>query len=240
MFELPFDLPCPTDAVSPVKQPSIFFGSFEFTEPIMVFTDLIVAAICFYAFYKLRVYDSSKVKFYFRTYFIGMGIATVLGGVLGHGMMMYVPFEFKLPGWLLSMVSIAVLERACIEVARVHIRKRIGIFFSWLNIIELITFMTISFGTLCFFYVEVHSAYGLLIIVFSFSLFVYLRTRNEGSRLMMIGVGAGTIAATVYTLEVIISPWFTHIDLGHIFMSVATIYFYLGGRKLLEIQSETA
>ena len=56
---------------------------------------------------------------------------------------------------------------------------------------------------------------------------------------MMYGVGAATLAATVYSLEVIISPWFTHIDFGHIFMSIATVYFYLGSDKLLASEATT-
>src|SRR5690606_39334043 len=65
----------------------LFLGSFELAEPIMVLTDLVVAAICFYAFYKLgRTGVASKIRLYLRIYFIGMGLATTFGGIVGHGL----------------------------------------------------------------------------------------------------------------------------------------------------------
>ena len=233
-----FCLPCPTETYSPVKQPSWFFGSLEISEPIMVLTDLLVAAICFYAFAKLRhVQGNQRIKLYLRIYFMGMGMATVLGGVVGHGLIHYLSLEYKLPGWFLSMLSIAVLERACIEVARPHINKRLGQFFAWLNIVELITFVTISYTTLCFFYVEVHSAYGLLIVVTGFSLLVYLKTKHPGSKMMLYGVACAIVAAIAYSFIISIDVWFTHIDLGHVLMAAATVFFYKGARHLIQIDS---
>ena len=227
-----FDLPCPTEATADsIVQPPLIIGSFVLNEPVMVITDLMVSAVCFYAWYKLRqIPTKSTARNFLLIYFFSMGLATTIGGIVGHGLMHYLSFSYKLPGWFTSMISIAVLERACIEIAKPHIRSKIGTFFTYLNIVELLTFMTISFGTLCFFYVEVHSSYGLLVVTLGFSYFVFRRTGNEGSKNFLYGVATAAVAAIVYTMEWSISIWFTYTDLGHVIMCLATWYFYKGSR----------
>ena len=54
----------------------------------------------------------SQVQGLFKYYFLSMSLATFLGGVLGHALLHYVPFYLKLPGWITSMLSVALLERA--------------------------------------------------------------------------------------------------------------------------------
>lgn len=55
-----------------------------------------------------------------------MGIATMVGGVIGHGLLYAYSFAWKLPGWLTSMFSIALIERASIEQARKQISPKLG------------------------------------------------------------------------------------------------------------------
>ena len=117
-------------------QPSIELFGILIDEPVTTFTDLIVSAVCFYAFYKLlKIPVRNKTHTYLKYYFLGMALATAIGGLIGHGFIYIFSFAWKLPGWLVSMVSIALLERAVIEYARKLIKPAIGRFFAWLNII---------------------------------------------------------------------------------------------------------
>jgi len=162
-----------------------------------------------------------------------MGMATLIGGLFGHGFLYLFSFGWKLPGWLTSMFSIALLERASILFARPLIKPKVGAFFSYMNIVELITFVIITFTTLNFFFVEVHAAYGLMVIVTSFNLTVYLKTKSEASKLFLLAVAISAISAVIFMNELGISIWFNHYDISHILMSISAFIFYKGSHKMI-------
>ncbi len=203
-------------------------------EPITTITDLIVSAVCFYAFYQLnKIKLKNNVHWNLKYYFLTMGLATLIGGVIGHGFLYLFSFAWKLPGWLTSMFSIALLERASILFAKPLVKPKIGNFFAWMNLIELTTFIVITFSTLNFFFVEVHSAYGLLIIVTSFNTVAFLKTKTEASKLFLIAVGISAFSALIFINEWGISKWFNHFDISHILMSCSAFVFYKGSLKMI-------
>lgn len=210
-------------------QPSIWIGGLRIDEPVTMLTDLLVSAVCLYAFYQLqRSSSTSKVILFIKYYFLGMAVATAIGGIIGHGFLYAFSFAWKLPGWLTSMFSIALIERAVIEKAKPIISKNLGKFFTWLNIIELSLFVVFTFSTLNFLFVEIHSAYGLLIVVASFSVFTYWKTKNKGSKNFIIGVAFCAISALFFMNEWSIHTWFNYLDVSHVFMTIAALFFYKG------------
>jgi hypothetical protein len=218
-----------------LPQPSVEYLGIRIDEPVTTFTDLIVSAVCFYAFFQLhKISLKNKVHWNLKYYFLSMAMATLIGGVIGHGFLYLFSFAWKLPGWLTSMFSIALLERASILYAKPLIKPKIGNFFAWMNIIELSTFVIVTFTTLNFFFVEVHSAYGLLVIVTSFNFVVYRKRKSEASKLFLIAVGISAISALIFMNEIGISKWFNHYDISHILMSISAFVFYKGSLKMIE------
>ncbi|MEQ8364849.1 MAG: hypothetical protein RH948_18385 [Cyclobacteriaceae bacterium] len=216
-----------------MSQPSITVFNIRIDEPVNMFTDLIVSAVCLIAYYKLTKKQlPGKTQLYFRWYFLLMGLATLFGGVIGHGFLYAFSFAWKLPGWIISMFSIALIERSSIEHARPLISPKVGKGFLILNIIELLTVMTITIYTLNFQWVEFHSGYGLLAVVLTFHGFTYLKTRDKGSGTIIIGVGIASIAALIFMNEISPSIWFNHIDLSHVIMAVAAQVFCKGALQL--------
>lgn len=214
------------------SQPSIFPLGIRIDEPMTTFTDLWVAAACFYAFWRMiPLAKDSKVHFYLKWYFFTMGLATTLGGLVGHGFLYLFSFAWKLPGWLTSMFSIALIERAVIEKMSEVIPDKWKKRLSWINIAELTLFIILTFSTLNFFWVEAHSAYGLLIIVSSFSWYTWRQTGNEGSKLFLYGVGWAAISALFFMNEWALHTWFNHLDISHTFMTIAVITFYRGAKR---------
>ena len=215
-----------------VKTSIEVFG-FTIMEPVTVVTDFLVSCVCFYAYRKLAVandgFSSSRLLKY---YFLLLAMGTFYGGLIGHGLQHLVTFTWKLPGWLISMASVALIERAAILHARPLLKPAVGNFFSILNIIEFISLVVIVLLTLDFFYVEAHAAYGLLVIVFSFELFIFIKTKSKGSLMMLAAVGVSTMAATVHLSKFILHDWFNHLDLGHVLMAIAAYLFYLGAARI--------
>ena len=215
-------------------QPSIELFGLVIHEPVTALTDVMVAVICFIAYLKLnKLSTRSNIQLLFKYYFLTMSLATFLGGVLGHALLEYVPFEFKLPGWVVSMLSVALLERAVIQYARNWTKPNIGAFFAKLNIIELLTFLILSLATLNFQFVLVHAAYGMAIVVAGFAGFVYIKEKSIGSKQILQAVLVSAIGAAFFVFQIGIDKWFNHVDISHVFMMIATVLYYKGARNLI-------
>lgn len=218
----------------PYSQPSIELLGIRIDEPVTVLTDLLITAACVFAFYRLhRLPVKGKLPAFFKYFFLTMGIACAVGGIIGHGFLYLFSFAWKVPGWIISMVSIALIERAAIFYARPLTGERLGRIFGRVNIIELVAFMIISLVTLNFFYVQAHAGYGLVVVVTSFCAYVYYHTRDAGSAWMLGGVGVSAIASLVYMNQWGIGPWFNHFDISHVFMAMATLLMYRGAHLML-------
>ncbi len=217
------------------EQPSIFPFGIRIDEPVTTATDILVGVTCLVCAWKLRpLYNGSRMHRQILLYFVLMGIATLLGGIIGHGFLYALGFFWKLPGWLLSMIAVNLLERVMIHFSATELSPRMLRFFSIFNIIELLAFMALAFGTLDFLYVQIHSTYGFLVVVFSFCVYNYRKNHYpEVMKDMMIGVGWIFVCAVVFVGRVSISKWFNHADLAHLFMFIGAIYFYRGSRGLM-------
>lgn len=212
---------------------SIDLFGIQVMEPVTAATDLLVSFVCLYGYSQLhKKGSSSSTVRLFKYYFLTMAFATLYGGIIGHAFLYLLSFGWKVPGWLISMASVALIERAAISHAQPLLKPGIGKFFAAMNIVELLTLTAIVLFTLNFFFVEAHAAYGLLVVVFSFELFVYSKTKGEGSKLLLIAVAVSAIAATIHLTQLTINPWFNHLDFSHVVMAVAAYLFYQGANKL--------
>ncbi len=217
-----------------LEQPSIELFGLVIHTPVTAITDVFVAIICLVAYFKLnKIPSRGKVHQFFKYYFLTMSMATFLGGVLGHGLMHYLPFGWKIPAWITSMFSVAFLERAVIEHSRKYVSKRLGLFFAWLNIIELVTFMVLALVFLEFRFVLVHAGYGMAIVVTGFTAYIYFKEKSLGSKQILFAVLLCAIGAAFFLAEFGFSIWFNHYDISHVFMMAASVYYYKGSRALI-------
>jgi hypothetical protein len=219
------------------RQPSIEIAGIRVDEPMTMLTDLLVSAVCLYAFVKLSKSGlPGRTQLYFRLYFLLMGIATFLGGVIGHGFLYMLSFPWKLPGWTVSMLAVAMIERASIEHAKQWIKPGVATFFMILNLVELATIMTITMTALNFKWVEFHSGYGLLGVVLPFHAYTWYRTRDWGSFTIIIAVLIASIAALVFMNKISLHTWFNYLDISHVFMAIGAYTFYIGALRLNQRQ----
>ena len=161
-----------------------------------------------------------------------MSIATFLGGLIGHGFLYALSFPWKLPGWIVSMLSVALIERSSIERAKPLIDPRVGRFFLILNIIELLTIMTVTMTTLNFKWVEFHSGYGLLGVVLPFHAYTWYKTRDRGSSVVIIAVAIASCAALIFMNKISLHEWFNYLDISHVVMAIGAYVFYRGALLL--------
>ena len=214
---------------SPSGQPSIELFGVTIMEPMVTLTDFWITAVALFAFWKLRQWNQpGAMHAYMRWYFLLMGIATFFGGLLGHAFQHVIGLEWKLPGWLISMLAVSAIERATIMYVHPLIPSRFAKFLEVANILELIIFAVITFTTLNFFYIKVHSAYGLGLIVLPLHAYAWWKTRNQGSRIIALSVCFASIAAITYTTKIGLHTWFNHLDVSHTVMAISLYFFYRG------------
>lgn len=212
---------------------SIELVGIRIDEPVTTATDLLVSAVCFFAFYNLAKRKlPGRTQLYFRFYFLLMSIATFLGGLIGHGFLYALSFPWKLPGWIVSMLSVAMIERSSIERAKPLIDPRVGRFFLVLNIVELLTVMTVTMWTLNFKWVEFHSGYGLLGVVLPFHAYTWYKTRDKGSFVIIIAVLVASCAALIFMNKISLHEWFNYLDISHVMMAIGAYVFYRGALLL--------
>lgn len=218
-----------------LQQPDIYLFGLRIQEPVTTLTDLLISAVCIYAFYVIKKRTApTRLNLYTQYYFLLMGIATFWGGLFGHGFVYEVGFYGRMPGWYISMLSIMLFERASIEHARPLLKPKVIKIFLIVNILEFILMAVLTTVTLDFIFVQIHSAYGVLVVVFSFQLYSYVKTKDEGSKISLIAVAVAFVAAVVYNYPIVLSKWFNHMDFAHVLMAIASLIFMEGTLKYKE------
>lgn len=213
--------------------PSIYPFGIRLDEPVATVTDLLVSAVSVYAYLQMkRMRLNAWSQVHFRRYFLLVSVATVLGGLIGHGFLYAFGFVWKLPGWIVGIVSVALVERAAISHAQHLIRPKIGRFFLVFNIIEMIAILVITVITLDFKWVEYHNGYGLIVNVAGFHGYAWYRTKDKGSLIILGAVGITAIASVVFTRHLSLHTWFNYIDMSHVLLAMAAYVMYLGATRL--------
>ena len=210
-----------------MEQPSIDFLHLRIDEPVTSATDLVLAIICFYAFFRIRELEyTGRVKWYFKYYFLTLGLGTMLGGLLGHAFLYRLSEEWKLCSWVLILASVALMAHALVEIAKPLVRPRVSRFISRFNLIVFAAALFFTFWSLAFSPVTYYSIYGMLVVVGSFSFYIYRKTGRRGMRLLLSAVLVGLISVLIFRFQWGLSPWFNHMDISHVILGVSIYGFY--------------
>lgn len=215
-------------------QPSIEILNLRIDEPITTVTDLLFAAICFYAFFQIRKMESgSRVKWYFKYYFLTLGLGALCGGIFGHAFLYRLSPGWKMVSWILTLFSVALITHALVELSRPLLKPWFSKWVSRINLLILAFALFYTMYTLAFSPVKYYSIFGLVIVVGSLSYYVFLKTRKRGVTVLMAAVGIGFISALVFSFEWGLSPWFNHNDISHVILSFSVFGMYKGAALIL-------
>ena len=215
-------------------QPSIEILNLRIDEPITTATDILFAAICFYAFFQIRRLEyTGRVKWYFKYYFLTLGLGALSGGIFGHAFLYTLSPEWQLVSWVLSVIAVALIAHALVELSRPLVKPWFSKWVGRINLLILALTIFITLWTLAFSPVKYYSIFGLVGIVGFLSYFIYLKTRKRGVAIVMAAVGVGFISALVFSFEWGLSPWFNHNDISHLILSFSAFGMYKGAALIL-------
>lgn len=206
-------------------QPPIYISNIRIGEPTTTITDLLVAAVCFYAYVKLGKLNAFPSKRYFRLYFLFLGLATFWGAVITHASIYYLSQPWKVPGWISSTWAVSLLAWAMVEYHVDMIVKLVSALKA-LIFIELLAVMAVTIYTVEFKWAGVHSAFGLFLIVATLAGASVIKNKDDGSRWMLYGIGVFLLSGITFAAKLSIHTWFNHVDLTHVFLAVAAWVIY--------------
>ncbi len=210
-------------------QPDIFIGGLRIAEPVTTLTGLLVALFSFYAWYRLgQTASRNPINVHLRWFFLLMAIGTAIGGIVGHAFLYMLPYYWKLPGWTISMLSITAIERAAIFQAKPLLRPFWTRFFLWGTLIEFVVFLLLVGFSQNFKWVELQAAIGLLVVMGMLQTYIYQKTRCRGSLILLAAIPVAVLAVLPHVFKFSPSVWFTHFDIGHLFMCAAVWVLWKG------------
>lgn len=202
-------------------------------EPSTVISSLLMTIICIYAFTQLNELGKTHRMYkQLQYFFLFMGLATSIGGVLGHGFLYVTGMRGKIPGWFASMIAVALFERAAIWHIKPLLPTQLGRLLGKLNYIELAIFFVLTFYTLSFLVVEIHAVYGLFLMLFTIEVYVYRKKKDPGSPYIFLATFLGAVSAGLHALKFSFGPWFNYNDISHISMGASIWYYYQGARHM--------
>jgi len=212
-----------------LPQPDIFLFGIRIQEAMTTITDLLVTLVCFYGFWKIKnSQQKGKGTQHAINYFILMGIAIMLGGLIGHGFQYVFSYEWKLLGWVIGMFAVFFFELSTLENSVDILPKN---WFSILKkscIIKLIIALGFTFYFIDFKYVQLHMSGGFVLFVLLLHTFIFYKKNDLGSRWIITGILFLGLAAFVFNTKIGLHTWFNHIDLSHVFIAVANYFFIKG------------
>lgn len=209
-------------------QPDIVLFGLRIGQPVMVLTDLLVAAVCLYGWKVTPARNSGSSLL--RYFFLFTGLSTLVSALFGHAFTYTLPREAVLPGWLLGVLGVSAMEQSAIERTRHLYSTSFGKVLTWFNVAKAgASFWFIS-STLWFPAVEIHAAAGMLLTVAPLEAFLRIRTGDSGSKYILYGIGLLLVAVSVFIFKWILRPWMGYADMAHIVMSVAIWQFVKAGR----------
>lgn len=213
---------------NPLQNPSIEIFGLRIDEPVTSGTDMIVALIGIWGYFKITKQKNLKHVSIYALFFLGTGVSTMVAGLLGHAFLYRFGYEAKMVGWVMGILGTCFAQFAAVH----HSRKTIGekIFKVLLTIcyIEVIVSMTILILKPSFIVVICHTAFGLLLMVTVLEAINYSKTRSKLSLMMIYGVALAVGAIIVHTAKIAISKWFNHLDLSHVFLGLS-LYIMIKG-----------
>lgn len=216
-------------------QPSIEVLNIRIDEPITTATDLLLAAVCFFAFFRIRKLESTqRIKWYFKYYFLTLGFGTLFGGLLGHAFLYKISPYWKLVSWILILISVACIVHALVELSKPLVRPAFTRFASVMNLLVLTLAIIITVWTLAFSAVKVYTIFGMFIVVGTLSYYIFHKTRSRGASRFLIALAVALLTAFIVSFEWGLSPWFNHNDISHVILCFSALIIYKGASLILE------
>jgi len=214
--------------VNPLQNPSIEVFGFRIDEPVTTITDIIVALIGIWGYFKIARTQNLKHVSVYAYFFLGTGISTLIAGILGHALLYRFGYEIKMVGWVLGILGTCFAQFGAVFHAKKYLGDAAFKTLLWMCYVEVVISMTVLILKPSFMVVIFHTAFGLILMVTILETINYSKTKSKLSLMMIYGVGLAVAAIICHTARISISKWFNHLDVSHVFLGLS-LYVMIKG-----------
>ena len=219
-----------------MQNPSIYFGTFEFREPVTTLTDIIVGVTClfFVVWLNRRKKSASSTFTFYKNYLLIFSFGIICGGILGHGLQAYISPSWKMVGWILSLIGQVYLVLASLKQLDGIINSKIQKLLLRFTITSLViaSVLILLPITRHFIITQITSTILVLGITLPLQAFHYVKTKSKGSLLMCYGILVLLIPAVVFNFNFNLGKWFNAMDIAHVFMNISVVLMFFGIKQL--------
>lgn len=225
-------------------------------EPMAAITDLLVAAISFYAYFKLR--GPSAERGYLREYplfFLFMGAGTLCAAIMTHSFYYlfsegiydrhqadllpwserFVWHLHDLPNWLFNIISITFFEIATIKRSS-QVLKDLPV--RWLYMLiaaESAAAFVLTVILLTYNVAGAHIFFAMIVLSLPLQIRILSREReNAESKYILAATFCMIVALAVMATRCSIDRWFNFTDLAHCLIAVTMYLTYMSAKKTFE------
>ena len=201
-------------------------GGVILSELVTAFTNLILAAICFYAFKVSKAISDYPGRASWSYFFLTLGAATFIG-FFTHLFSAYDIHYFRLVGWVFSGMAAYFTQVASIEQVS---GKKTGLFIL-ISKIEFVLFLIMLYYFQTFEVVLVITVIALLVVL-SIHGYGFVSKVLRGSELILLGFIISALTAVARLLKVSFHPiYFNYHDVAHLMMMVAAFVILAGVKQ---------
>jgi hypothetical protein len=206
-------------------QPDIFITNIRVGEPITALTGLCISLVCFWAYLSLKHTRklTQRTGRYLCWVLLAIGISNVVSAIFGHAFLYSYGMEWKVPGWWLSMLGVALLAQLSVYRSARRLPLVIVRGLTVTNILLGLILATAAAWQLNFKLVELYTAFCLLLVMLPLELRLWQEDRNGVSRWLMLSLAPALAAVSLHIAKFSISPWFNFFDMGHLLLC-GTVY----------------
>ena len=196
------------------------------SEPVTAFGNLLLAAVCFFAYWQIKeitVYYGTVAWSYF---FLTLSASTFIG-IFSHLFSSYDVQWLKLLGWVFGGLTAYFAQSATIE----QVTKQKTSTGMLLVKVQLVLFFIALFWLRVFEVVLVTTVVSLLTVLI-FQAYGYLGKIVRGSELIIFGFIISVLTAVGRLMNLSIHPiWFNHHDVAHLLMILACFVILAGVKR---------
>ena len=211
-------------------------------EPVASLTDVITGLTALMVFRWMRQQDVSGQGYKnFKEFFLFLGLATVSGGILGHGLLHYLHFNWKMVGWILGSIALFQIERGSIKLFESELRKDVSRWLMRLVNLQLAVFiiLMINPSTRIFKVVQMNSLFTYVIFLLPLFFIALVKWKHQKSMYLILSIIWLAFVGFIYNNQIGLHQWFNHHVLTHVLMTVYVLLVFTAVRSFYpELQNE--
>lgn len=227
------------DSETPMLNPTLWIGNFEWREPVTTLTDFVTALVCFYAFIQFSKYKGSKSSSFknYQYYFLFFAISMTSAAWFGHGLQAYVGFDWKKIGWVTSSIGFICIQFGTINELENILKPQIIKFFKSAFTVQFVVLVSLMVYYQNFKIPQLNSTITFILFVLPLQIYAYSKTKKKGHLIVIGTIVFALVPGLVYNNQISISKWLNHHDISHLLMAVFMFSMYKGASKLSFIKS---